>query len=250
VDALRWDEQDNKRFLDFDAQQCLRVCAGASVGLGDCAAECLADSSSGSRAQNGLAGAPYSRPCAGCLGEWAACLRETCRCDSRRDSQACAQCAQAECEPRVLECSGFKALPPPGSVGDAPDKGAGLSNAVIGGAAAGGLLVALAALLAVRRSRRRTARGAGARGDMTPSMRESPNPVFAPPPAGAATRFGNVTVSFPFKAASHGELSCTSGEGLQLVRRIDSEWALCVNERGEQGIVPLNSIARGGPAHE
>ncbi len=243
MDALRWDEQDNKRFLDFDAQQCLRVC-GASSQLGHCAAECLADPSSGSRGKNGLAGAPYSRLCAGCMGEWAACLRETCRCDSRRDSQACAQCAKAECEPRMLDCSGFKALPPPGSVG--PEKGSGVSSVVIGGAAGGGLLVALAALLAVHRSRRRAAYDA-ARGEMTPSMRESPNPVFAPPPAGAAraARFGNLTVSFPFKAASHDELTCSSGEGLQLVRRIDSEWALCINERGEQGIVPLNSIARG-----
>jgi hypothetical protein len=116
------------------------------------------------------------------MGEWAACLRETCRCDSRHVSQACVQCAKAECKPRMLECSGFKALPPPSSFGDAPEKGAGASSAVIGGVAAGGLFVALAALLAVRRSRRRAARGAEARGDMTPSMRESPNPVFAPPP--------------------------------------------------------------------
>jgi hypothetical protein len=217
--------------------------------MGHCAAECLADPSSGSRGANGLAGAPYSRPCAGCMGEWAACLRETCRCSSRRDSQSCAQCAKAECEPRMLDCSGFATLPPPENVAGAPagSTDAVGSTAIIGGGAAAGVLVAIAVLLAVRRSRRRAAHSA-ARSDMAPHKRESANPVFSSRTA-PNIKFGNVTVSFPFKGEAVDELTCTSGEGLQFVRRVDNEWALCINERGEQGIIPLNRIGRGGPVN-
>jgi hypothetical protein len=66
----------------------------------------------------------------------------------------------------------------------------------------------------------------------------------------AAARGRDAVRKVTISLQSHDELTFTNGEGLQLVRRINSEWVLCVNERGEPGIVPLNRIARGGAAHE
>jgi hypothetical protein len=59
-----------------------------------------------------------------------------------------------------------------------------------------------------------------------------------------ASSFGNCKARFPFRADAADELSCTAGDRLELVNALDRDWALCRNERGQQGIVPLNVIVK------
>lgn len=41
------------------------------------------------------------------------------------------------------------------------------------------------------------------------------------------------------------ELGCTLGERLRIVNIYADDWALCVNDSGEEGIVPLTCLDRG-----
>jgi hypothetical protein len=56
--------------------------------------------------------------------------------------------------------------------------------------------------------------------------------------------FGNCRARFPFRAEAEDELSCAAGDRLELINALDRDWALCRNERGQQGIVPLNVIVK------
>ncbi|KAI0340039.1 hypothetical protein BDW22DRAFT_1315858, partial [Trametopsis cervina] len=38
------------------------------------------------------------------------------------------------------------------------------------------------------------------------------------------------------------ELSITAGESIRVLSEYDDGWALCANERGEQGVVPLECL--------
>ena len=43
------------------------------------------------------------------------------------------------------------------------------------------------------------------------------------------------------------ELSITTGEVVTLLKAYDDGWALCMNARGEQGVVPLECLERNAP---
>jgi hypothetical protein len=52
----------------------------------------------------------------------------------------------------------------------------------------------------------------------------------------------NCAVKFPFAAQAPDELTCTSGERLHVLGKVDESWVLAVNARGEQGIVPVENL--------
>jgi hypothetical protein len=274
ADAQAWASNRNRSVFDGDLGACAQRCAGAAKTetLSACVADCLADTSDSARAASGVVGLPYSRDCSDCLGELAQCLAAECgRCGSRGASTACAECSEATCEPRLLACTGWSAVPAAVvstlPAVDAPASGSSTVLVVAGGL--GGLvaLVAVGAALVVRRRRSRA-------NDRQPdklARRESPNPLFTAMGggptsgvtmdslhdddvplglSGAAHRVSarlvasNASVKFPFKAQAADELDVRSGERLEVVQLIDREWAQCRNERGQHGIVPLNVLKR------
>lgn len=52
------------------------------------------------------------------------------------------------------------------------------------------------------------------------------------------------TVKFTFIPSLPDELSIGNGERLGIVQEYDDGWALCVNSRGAQGMVPVECLER------
>ncbi|KAJ7353597.1 hypothetical protein DFH08DRAFT_624707, partial [Mycena albidolilacea] len=50
------------------------------------------------------------------------------------------------------------------------------------------------------------------------------------------------TVRYEFIPSLPDELSIITGEVLHMMAEYDDGWALCKNERGEQGVVPLECL--------
>ncbi len=50
------------------------------------------------------------------------------------------------------------------------------------------------------------------------------------------------TSVFPFTGLASDELTCTSGERLNVLRKLDENWAFVVNAHGKQGIVPMQNL--------
>jgi hypothetical protein len=63
------------------------------------------------------------------------------------------------------------------------------------------------------------------------------------PPSSAAA-----TVQCTFIPTLPDELSISTGETVRVLGEYDDGWALCVNGKGEQGMVPLECLDRGEPA--
>ena len=52
------------------------------------------------------------------------------------------------------------------------------------------------------------------------------------------------TVKFTFIPSLPDELSISNGEVVKVLQEFDDGWALCVNSRGLQGMVPLECLDR------
>lgn len=57
----------------------------------------------------------------------------------------------------------------------------------------------------------------------------------------------NATVKFTFIPSLPDELSISNGEVVTVLQEYDDGWALCVNGRGVQGMVPLECLDNGDP---
>jgi hypothetical protein len=67
----------------------------------------------------------------------------------------------------------------------------------------------------------------------------SNNSIPAPPPVNSVA---TATVRYEFIPSLPDELSIVTGEVLRMMAEYDDGWALCKNERGEQGMVPLECL--------
>ncbi|KAJ7137902.1 hypothetical protein C8R44DRAFT_975860 [Mycena epipterygia] len=77
-----------------------------------------------------------------------------------------------------------------------------------------------------------------------PSSYNNPTPAPGAVPAGAASAM----VRYEFIPTLPDELSITTGERVRVLDEYDDGWALCANARGDQGMVPLECLDRGGSA--
>ncbi|KAJ8086103.1 hypothetical protein PM082_004923 [Marasmius tenuissimus] len=82
-----------------------------------------------------------------------------------------------------------------------------------------------------------------------PSTVPIPMPVAAPLPA-ASTPPGlrNKTVRCTFVPSMEDELSISTGETVRVLQEYDDGWALCLNQQGTQGMVPLECLDEGAPS--
>lgn len=70
-------------------------------------------------------------------------------------------------------------------------------------------------------------------------------PAVALTPAGSNV----ATVRCTFVPNLPDELSITAGETIRVLNEYDDGWALCANERGEQGVVPVECFVRARPSN-
>lgn len=77
---------------------------------------------------------------------------------------------------------------------------------------------------------------------LTPGLGQSSPAVAAPARSLASS---TATVQCTFIPTLPDELSISTGETVRVMGEFDDGWALCCNQRGEQGMVPLECLYRG-----
>lgn len=73
------------------------------------------------------------------------------------------------------------------------------------------------------------------------SSKKSSSPIYGPPSSMARSN-ATVTVISTFITTLPDELAITTGETLRVLAEYDDGWALCLNSRGEQGMVPRECL--------